>query len=253
MRRPARSWCRFAPLGLPLLFSACPAAEPEPFPDGDSQAGDPGPGDPGGGDSQVTDFGPLDDFPLRVPGTNTVTCSAGEPYTGDFIEVDHVCRIDNAHFQGDIYLQANPTDCLNAMSLVPTEFSVTAFAKVGGVVSQISGTYDWGGNHHVDQIQFAVGGETFVIWHSSVAPGFHPCAPPDCMLTCPTGAEFTTCDRYGGFTVDGCERVLHGGPPPLPVLCARVNADGSVPPLLNPWEEPAGDPLLPCEGELDLP
>ena len=52
---------------------------------------------------------------------------------------------------------------------------------------------------------------------------------------------------------DGCARDSGSGPPPLPAICVRVESDGSVPPLLDPWQaQPGHDeyPLLPCYGEL---
>jgi hypothetical protein len=40
------------------------------------------------------------------------------------------------------------------------------------------------------------------------------------------------------------------------VVCVQVNADGSVPPLLDPWAAQASDddyPLLPCDDDYVVP
>jgi hypothetical protein len=227
-------------------------------------------GDPAGGDNHQSgdglapaddfngDFGPLDDFPIRVPSTHTLTCPGTPPYVGDFIDVDHVCRVDYDTLHADLYFQATPTACVQTMSEVPSEFQVFAFAKVDGesTIRQIAGRYDWGGNHHTDILRFALDGKTYVIGRSSMFFGGRSCSPPDCLLPCNVGATFDTCDEYMGYSVDGCHRVQYGPPPPIPVVCVRVAADGSVPPLLDPWVAQTGYPsypILPCSGDLVRP
>jgi hypothetical protein len=226
-------------------------------------------GDPAGGDNHQVgdnhqsgdglapaddfngDFGPLDDFPIRVPGTHQLSCGT---FAGEFVDVDHVCRVDHDTLHADIYVRVTPTAC-NGLG-VPTDFSVAAFARVDTAVTQIAGGYSWGGQHHNDAIEFAIDGKNYVIWHSSTGYGFRVCAPPDCLRPCNPGVTLATCNIVGGYAVDGCYRLPGGGPPPIPVVCVQVTADGSVPPLFDPWVAQTGSPsypLLPCLGDQGSP
>jgi hypothetical protein len=97
----------------------------------------------------------------------------------------------------------------------------------------------------MDSIKLLLHGDHYVIWRSSIWVGGRPCAVPDCLLPCDPGTTFETCDAYSGYSFDGCERVSGGPPPPLPVICVPLNADGTVPPLLDPWT--TDPPVLPCD------
>jgi hypothetical protein len=134
------------------------------------------------------------------------------------------------------------------MSETPVFGNVAAFYKVGtGPVHTTEARYEWGGNHHNDQLKFVYETITYDIWHSSIGFGGRVCAPPDCLLACYPDTTFDACDAYSGWAVDGCARDPHTGPPPAPVICVVVNADGTVPALADPWT--SVPPLLPCAGD----
>ncbi|MFC1609972.1 hypothetical protein ACFL6C_03360 [Myxococcota bacterium] len=218
---------------------------------GDSTLGD-APGDSALGDTAV------DDFPIRAPQSHEQFCPGtdrSDPgMTLTFWDNDSVCSFEREGTRVEIYVQASPRQCENYW-FMPDYEVMGAWSKIGGVVVPIAAQYDWGGNHHNDLIKLLLGDQLLVIWHSSIGFGFRACAPPDCLLVCGPGASFDDCDEWGGVTQDGCERVAGAGPPPLPAICVSVNADGSVPPLLDPWLDHGPQhpsyPLLPCPGEQD--
>jgi len=217
-----------------------------------SNADDPPGGDSFWGDGKVGDTGPMSDFPIRVPEARSVPIVGGVG-TEVVLDWDHVCRIDDGELQTDIYIQASG-------SYIDFEHGGQVIMEVVGAwcthddgVVPMPATYDLGGNHLVDRIQFELDGGVYVIWHSSFTATGRTCAPPDCVLSCQSDATFATCDPYGGFLVDGCDRETGSGPPPIPVICVLVNADGTVPPLLDPWQMQTADPdypILPCPNEI---
>jgi hypothetical protein len=197
------------------------------------------------------DWDGMTDFIIRVPQEHTLTCTGtGGGQIAQFMDIDQVCRIANAALNVDLYIQTTPTACTTAGWVVPTTYGASAFIKRNHTIEPVAvASYDYGGNHHNDTITFTLDNETHVLWHSSIGYGGRRCAPIDCQIRCGTNP---TCDEYSGFTVNGCERAAGSGPPPLPVICVVVNADGSLPPLLDPWTAHTGYPdypLLPCPGE----
>lgn len=200
-------------------------------------------------DTASDEGGPLPEFPIRTPASHEIECVGTGNVT--FWDTDYVCRVPLNTTSLELYVQATPTDCQAVFdSGYPIFDDVNVWYKVDGTGDAwpTPGAYDWGGNHHNDQIKFAYDGTRYVLWHSSLGFGWHACAPPDCLLTCEPTATFETCDYLGGFSVDGCDREPGGPPPPAPVICVAVNADGSVPPLDDPWA--GADPLLPCAGDM---
>lgn len=178
-------------------------------------------------------------------GTTTVT----------YWDIDHVCLFDNTELQMELYVRARPVGCTGFWG-TPVYTVGAAWTKIDGQVAPTMAQYDWGGNHHNDSIGFKVGEQLYVIWHSSIGWGWRACAPPDCSIVCDSGTDFGACDPYAGFTVDGtdgCARDTGDPPPPLPVVCVKVQSDGTVPPLLDPWTQHTGYdqyPLLPCGGDM---
>ncbi|MBN1944612.1 MAG: hypothetical protein JW797_03005 [Bradymonadales bacterium] len=213
------------------------------------------------------DAGP-EPFPIRVPQSRVVSCGQSSP---TFFDIDHVCTIDMelsspaVSVHADLYIQASPYGCAPWGS--PLYTSVGAWMRVDGEVTQLDAGqshYDYGGNHHNDAIDVVIQGEHLLLYHSSFAWGWRACAPPDCVLVCAEGTEVrrphdpdqdtsVTCTRDQNYVLDGCERNTGDPPPPHPVLCVEVQADGSVPPLLDPWTshtEAPDYPLLPCIGDI---
>ncbi len=210
---------------------------------GDANQGDTHHGDANGGDSSELGFA------IRVPQLRTVPCDGASE---SFWDVDYVCQIDNSTLDVEVYFQATPNGCVNALVPRPT-LTTQAWVKTATGVQQTTGNYDWGGNHHVEALHFLLDGTLYGIWHSSMVFGGRVCAPPDCLRVCQSGATVDTCGVYDTFATDGCTRESGGPPPPLPVICVPVAANGSVPPFLDPWQAQVSDPsfpLLPCPGDL---
>jgi hypothetical protein len=200
------------------------------------------------GDSSDGDL-PPGAFEIRRPQLRYHSC-----FPTGFWDVDHVCLLRDLSVE--VYVQASPVspeqECELASSAVPPYVVVGAWSKIGGVVTPIGATYGYGGQHHSDVIDIMLGQTIYVLWHSSIGTGARTCAPADCFLTCGDGATFDSCDQYSGYEINGCARARGEGPPAQRAICVRVNADGTVPPLLDPWLVQEGYPdypLLPCAGE----
>jgi hypothetical protein len=202
----------------------------------------------GNNNANQPDAAPMVEFPIRQPESHDFTCEDG-PTT--FWDTDHLCSVPIADATVEVYIQATPTACNpNGYSSTPVFENPAVYYRRDGEVHPTEGAYEWGGGHHNDAIKFLLDGVRYVIWHSSTGFGWRACAPPDCLLPCNAGTTFDTCDYLGGFSVDGCAREAGGPPPPMPVICVTVNADGSVPELLDPWVAHSGDAtLLPCLGD----
>jgi hypothetical protein len=231
---------------------ACPTQDNPPSDTDGSGAGDAYQGDDSG-DADQGDAGgdpPIDDFPFRTPQARTVPCASA---TATFWDTDHVCHVTYDTLNVHIYVQATPTDCEGfGIGHTPVFGLVSGWIKRDGSVFPMAAHYDWGGNHHNDSLYFTVDGDLYLIWHSSTGFGWRACAPPDCLMPCASGTTSATCDYTSGWQVDGCDREAGGPPPPYPVICVLVAADGSVPALLDPWQAQASAsdyPLLPCAGD----
>jgi len=200
-------------------------------------------------DAAPPDAGPLDEFPLRPLESHELPCPGGAM---TFWDTDFVCRVPVDDTSIDLYVQATPTECVSVgMGDIPVFENVQGWYRTEGAgpAWPTDAAYDWGGNHHNEEIKFVFQDTVYDIWHSSLGFGWRACAPPDCLLTCAAGATFDTCDYLGGWVVDGCERVRPGGPPPPSrVLCVAVTASGEVPPFEDPWT--TDPPLLPCPGDM---
>ncbi|MCP4123209.1 MAG: lamin tail domain-containing protein, partial [Bacteroidetes bacterium] len=168
-------------------------------------------------------------FRVRKPQARTFDCSE---WNDTWWDADHVCHFQYGAVDAEIYVQATPVSCnFFGIPLYDTE----AWITVNGKVSRLNAVYDHGGNHNIDSLTFRLEGKQFAFYHSSIR--IWKCSPLDCMQV---GDE------------DGCKRETCSDRPSLPVTCVRVNADGSVPELLDPWEQHEGYddyPILPCPGD----
>ena len=147
-----------------------------------SIAGDPPGGDYFWGDGTVGDTGPMSDFPTRVPEARSVPIVGGVG-TDVVLDWDHVCRIGDGELQTDIYIQASGSyiDHLHGGQVIMEV--VGAWCTHDDGVVPMPATFDLGGNHLVDRIQFEIDGGVYVIWHSSFTATGRTCAPPDCLLS----------------------------------------------------------------------
>ncbi|MBN2361761.1 MAG: hypothetical protein JXR83_20075 [Deltaproteobacteria bacterium] len=212
---------------LGIALAACP-----PTTDPDA-----GPADATARDAAATeesgriDSGPctVDDhgFCIRVPQTRDVPWIdyGGSATTLPVLDVDYVCTLDYQTCHGFVYVQSHATTC---------EFGCEttvdgAWISIGGSVSTVIASYNWGGNHANDSISVNHDDKVFKYYHSSFGWGWRACQPPDC----------TQVFQLDGITLieDGCTMART-----LPQVCVRVNEYGSVPPLIDSFEPCDGDP-----------
>ncbi|MFO0745979.1 MAG: hypothetical protein U1F43_09930 [Myxococcota bacterium] len=169
-------------------------------------------------------------FEIRVPQLRTVPSVdfGGTPGTVQMSDVDHVCKLVVDGFDGYVYVRGNPVSC---PAFGGCDYDVSgAWVKVGTDLSPLAGVdYDFGGNHHNDWLVIPNGTRSLKLYHSSFGFGFRSCQPPDCAQI------------YDGATLvtDGCTKDRT-----LPVICVRIEDDGTEPPLEDTFAKCAGDPNL---------
>jgi len=225
--------------------------------DDESSDGDTADGDESGGDTEEADGdgeAPTE-FSFRVPRTDAYICE--DPNMGDteMSDLDHLCQIKYEELDLELYVQSTPTSCVTNFWPMPV-YESEAWIKRDGAVSKLDGvSYDFGGNHHNDWLNFVLDGRNYQLWHSSIGIGWRRCAPVDCMLVCREGMSCSQEGEESAIEVNGCEREPGSGAPPIPVICMEIPADGSRPDFIDPWQPWEGDeyyPLLPCDGEEDV-
>ncbi|MCP4345051.1 MAG: lamin tail domain-containing protein [Desulfobacterales bacterium] len=174
-------------------------------------------------------------FRVRKPKARTFACCNG--YEDTYWDTDYVCRFHYGTIDAEIYVQATPVSCTFCYEQWGTPvYDTEAWISINAKVSKLHAVYDFG-HHGNDFIIFKFEGKQFMLDRSSSYSMGWGCSPPDCMKV---GDE------------DGCKRETCSDRPSLPVTCVRVEADGSVPELLDPWEQHEGYdnyPILPCDGD----
>ncbi|MCP4111983.1 MAG: hypothetical protein GY749_41720 [Desulfobacteraceae bacterium] len=172
-------------------------------------------------------------FSVRQPQNRTIDCCGD---SRDYWDIDTVCHFQYGSIDAEIYVQATPTTCPYCPGWGIAAYDTEAWIKRDETISKFDAVYDFGGGHHNDSITFELEGKEFKLYHSSFGFGWRSCYSPDCMQV---GDE------------DGCQRQACSDRPALPVACMRVQADGTVPELVNPWEEQGYEdiPALPCLGD----
>ena len=193
---------------------------------------DTGPGtDASGADAAATDAGagPFG-FAVRVPQNRTITCMGpgGMSYEADFPDIDTICAIDHGNLVAHLYVQSRATDC--GLGLTGMTYSTDgAWISDAMGVRAATATYDLGGNHRNDFILLDHGGQHYKLYHSSFGFGWRACAPPDCL-------EVYQADRTTLVT-NGCDVARS-----IPIVCKRVNNDGTVPDMVDDFMWCPGDP-----------
>jgi hypothetical protein len=173
-------------------------------------------------------------FDLRVPGTQSLECTAGEdlpPEVWDVEDMDYLCTFAYGGVEGHLYLQATPASCVIMWGPM-AEYDVQAWLEVDGTVTPLQAPgYDYGGNHHNDSLTFDLDGQHFKYYHSSFGWGWRSCQEPDCI-------QILDDD---GFTVleDGCTTDRS-----LPIVCRLVGNDGHIKTLDDTFKKCLGDPNL---------
>jgi len=218
--------------------------------DGDTVDGDETDGDIVDGDEEVQT-----EFTFRVPRANAYICEDSDMGDVEMSDLDHLCLIQYEDIDIELYVQATPTSCITDFWPMPV-YSSEAWIKRDGAVSELETiSYDFGGNHHNDWLDFILDDRNYQLFHSSIGSGWRRCAPVDCMIVCKEGMSCTQDGEESTIDVNGCERDAGDGKPPIPVICMEIPADGSRPDFIDPWEAWEGDeyyPLLPCDGEEDI-
>jgi hypothetical protein len=160
-----------------------------------------------------------------------LTCTGGGIGGGssveDFSDVDWVCTYDYDGEQGHLYVQSTPVSCVWMMSAQATYETQSAQVSIDGQLHPLENAqYFWGGNHRNDYLTFEYDGRSYDYNHSSFGSGWRACQNMDCM----------TVDDHGDLD-DGCtvDRTL-------PVICVKIESDGTHAPLVDTFEPCPGDP-----------
>ena len=184
---------------------------------------------------------------IRKPTKREVTCDGKK---SSFWETDFMCTLKTKTLDTKLYVQSTPTGCRRAMFAIPTfDGGTKAWIKEGEKWVPVKAKYDYGGGHNNDWIGLYYKDTSYILHHSSMGFGWRACTPPDCVKVC---KKETYCSSPENTIENGCARKTGGGPPPLPIICVKINTDGSVPEMLDPWKKHPGKskyPLLPCKGD----
>ena len=181
---------------------------------------------------------PVDDlgFAVRVPVERSITCSdypdgyPEEPLVA--WDTDWVCTFVADGYDAHVYVQASVTDCTFGMGALPAFGDVSAWIAFDGAATPLSGaSYDYGGGHNNDWVEFTYAGAKYSLDHSSFGFGWRKCQPMDCVKIRDLG---------GTLVEDGCtmERTL-------PIVCQPVQGDGTYGAFVDTFEPCEGDPNFP--------
>lgn len=165
------------------------------------------------GDTDIQDGDPIENewgFDMFAPTSAEVDCDGTAQV---FEDMDWLCTFEVDGTSAMVYAASRATSCLVTMSYVPL-FETQAWMWRNGAVTALEGAlYDWGGNHHNDQLEFQWEGQRYLYSHSSFGFGWRSCQEMDCLQV--TGTD-------GALVQDGC-----GCDRTLPIVCRQVMADGT--------------------------
>ncbi len=164
--------------------------------------------------SAAAETDPAKMFNVRVPNQESYVCESPIMETSETIaEHDIICTFKHDKLDGFIYMQGTPTSCSGFMQMFPVIENPKIQLYVNGAEAKVSETaYDWGGNHHVDEISFVYDGKKYAYNHSSMGFGWWPCQEMDCMKVYSANGELIE---------DGC-----GLDRTIPIVCNVVDKDG---------------------------
>jgi hypothetical protein len=183
----------------------------------------------GGASSEST----LDEygFMRRRPETRQVTCSkypseaSAKPQKLE--DTDYICTFAYKDNTATLYFQNTVNSCIYIMSAQP-RFKSRGWITQGGQVTELSDvTYDWGGNHHNDSVDFKLGDRNFRYYHSSFGFGWRACQNLDCIQIV---------DKDGTVLEDGCEPTRS-----LPITCVQIDSKGKADELKDTFAVCPGD------------
>lgn len=184
----------------------------------------------GNGSSESED--PAEVFDIRKPDQKAYACHLAAMDIHDTIPAhDMVCTFKYDKLDGYIYMQGTPTSCEGFMQALPVIENPKIELYVNGEKAKVTKpAYDWGGNHHVDEISFEYDGKKFAYNHSSIGFGWRPCQEMDCMKVY---------SANGKLIADGC-----GEDRTLPIVCNVVDKDGKFGTFEDKFKVCEGDERL---------
>ena len=167
-------------------------------------------------------------FTMRLPRSHELDCGSGDIV--EFTDSDWLCSWGWEGEQGMAYVQTTPVDCYGETfdTLAVYAGGRAELALGDEVVALTDAAYDWGGNHHNDELSFAYEGRRYRYYHSSFGWGWRSCNPMDCVVVSDLAdnsliQDGCTCDRE------------------LPVVCHQVGADGHWDALVDTFAVCDGD------------
>lgn len=159
-------------------------------------------------------------FEIRKPQAGVLPCEI--PWGGDEVQRDTlsqhdvICTYDYNGEKGFLYVQLTPNSCAGGMSITPGSYNVDkAEFYINGKFADVSNVdYEWGGNHHVERLQFVYKGNIFRYAQSTMGWGGRPCQNMDCLKV---------------FESDGKTYIENGcNERSLPIVCRNVNGNGEI-------------------------
>ena len=173
-------------------------------------------------------------FEMRKPESGVLPCEM--PAGGDYFmrdtlsQHDVICTYDYNGEKGFLYVQLTPYSCAGGMSITPGSYNVDkAEFYINGKFADVSNVkYDWGGNHHVENLNFTYNGNVFRYAQSTMGWGGRPCQSMDCLKV---------------FESDGKTYIENGcNERSLPIVCRTVNGKGEVADFTDDYKICEGDP-----------
>ena len=173
-------------------------------------------------------------FEIRKPESGVLPCEM--PAGGDYFmrdtlsQHDVICAYDYNGEKGFLYVQLTPYSCAGGMSITPGSYNVDkAEFYINGKFADVSNVkYDWGGNHHVENLNFTYNGNVFRYAQSTMGWGGRPCQSMDCLKV---------------FESDGKTYIENGcNERSLPIVCRTVNGKGEVADFTDNYKVCEGDP-----------
>ena len=159
-------------------------------------------------------------FEIRKPQAGVLPCEI--PWGGDEVQRDTlsqhdvICTYDYNGEKGFLYVQLTPNSCAGGMSITPESYNVDkAEFYINGKFADVSNVdYEWGGNHHVEKLQFVYKGNVFRYSQSTMGWGGRPCQNMDCLKVFETDGKT--------YIENGCNERS------LPIVCRNVNGNGEI-------------------------
>ena len=159
-------------------------------------------------------------FEIRKPQAGVLPCEiswGGDEVQRDALsQHDVICTYDYNGEKGFLYVQLTPNSCAGGMSITPGSYNVDkAEFYINGKFADVSNVdYEWGGNHHVERLQFVYKGNVFRYSQSTMGWGGRPCQNMDCLKV---------------FESDGKTYIENGcNERSLPIVCRNVNGNGEI-------------------------